>query len=111
MIDIPRSNICVVGPLKLMVTVGIFSTGLLGFVFVTYVPHGWQYMQGFTIIPAVVQILFASVIPESPRWLCRMGRIEEARKTLESLRPKGVCVRVCGAACTNHDSLVVVPHH
>lgn len=87
-----------------MVTIGIFSTGLLGFFFVSYVPHGWQYMQGFTIIPAAVQILFASVIPESPRWLCRMGRIEEARKTLESLRPKGVR----GAACNSYHLAIMI---
>lgn len=30
---------------QVMLTFGIFVSGIMGFIFVTYVSHGWQYIQ------------------------------------------------------------------
>lgn len=56
---------------QLMITIGILFAGLMGWGFVPNVAHGWRFVQGFTVIPAVLQLIFTSLIPESPRWLVR----------------------------------------
>jgi len=71
---------------QLQVTIGIFVAGVMGYGLVVRVDHGWRYVQGFIVIPAVVQILLAWTIPESPRWLIRKDRIDDARSTLRELR-------------------------
>lgn len=37
--------------------------------------------------PSIVQLFYFWMIPESPFWLVKNGRIEEAQNTLASLRP------------------------
>ena len=54
---------------QLLLTIGIFFASLIAYGFVTYVNNGWQYVQAFPCIPALVMILFAGYIPESPKWL------------------------------------------
>ena len=43
---------------------------------------GWRWMFGVTAIPSVLFLVTAMFIPESPRWLTKMNRIEEARTIL-----------------------------
>lgn len=43
---------------------------------------GWRWMFGAEAIPATLFFLLALTIPESPRWLLKKGRAEEARKLL-----------------------------
>ncbi len=46
-------------------------------------PNDWRLMLGVQVIPAVLYLGAAFLIPESPRWLAsRRGRIEEARAIL-----------------------------
>lgn len=52
-----------------MLTIAIFLVNIIGFGFVTYVPHGWQYVQGLAIVPALFMLAMHSSIPESPKWL------------------------------------------
>jgi len=48
---------------------GMFLTCLVGYGFVTYVDHGWQYVQAFSAIPALIQLgMFA--ISTYHSWLC-----------------------------------------
>jgi MFS family permease len=54
---------------QLLLTLGIFVVSLLGYGFVTYVNHGWQYIQAFSAIPALFSLLMHSWTPESPKWL------------------------------------------
>lgn len=54
---------------QLLLTLGIFVVSLLGYGFVTYVDHGWQYIQAFGTIPAIFSLLMHSYVPESPKWL------------------------------------------
>eukprot|EP01039_Chlorochromonas_danica_P006661 gene6661-7360_t len=54
---------------QLLITLGILIVNVIGYGFVTYVSHGWQYVQGFSAIPALALFLLQAYIPESPKWL------------------------------------------
>ena len=42
----------------------------------------WRLMLGLSIVPGVVLIAVAAIMPDSPRWLMKMGRRADARKSL-----------------------------
>ncbi|MGV9329994.1 sugar porter family MFS transporter [Streptosporangium sandarakinum] len=44
--------------------------------------QAWQWMLGACVLPAVLYLIFASVIPESPRYLIAAGKTQRARKVL-----------------------------
>eukprot|EP00752_Nemacystus_decipiens_P016243 g14523.t1 len=71
---------------QLMINVGVLCSGLLGYSFVEDVPHGWRYVQGFIVVPAVAQIALATFVPESPRWLVKHGRVAEAKSIMRRLQ-------------------------
>jgi MFS transporter, putative metabolite:H+ symporter len=46
-------------------------------------PHvGWRGLFAIGLLPALLTLLIRVWVPESPRWLMRHGRFEEARKAL-----------------------------
>ncbi|TDQ46115.1 SP family sugar:H+ symporter-like MFS transporter [Actinorugispora endophytica] len=45
----------------------------------------WQWMLGVEVLPAIVYFLLSLVIPESPRHLVRVGRIDRARRVLREV--------------------------
>lgn len=47
--------------------------------------YGWRWMFAAETIPAALFFLLAIVIPESPRWLLKQSRTEEAREVLASI--------------------------
>jgi len=47
------------------------------------VEMGWRYMLGSAALPALAFLLLALLVPESPRWLMKRGRGEEALAVLE----------------------------
>jgi SP family arabinose:H+ symporter-like MFS transporter len=49
------------------------------------VETGWRYMLGSGTIPAVLFLLLLLIVPESPRWLVKKGKDEEACETLEKV--------------------------
>lgn len=49
------------------------------------VQYGWRWMFSAVAVPAVVFTLASLFIPESPRWLCGLGRDPEAHAILERI--------------------------
>jgi sugar porter (SP) family MFS transporter len=45
----------------------------------------WRWKLGIAAIPALVFLAALFAIPESPRWLARRGRTQEARRVLEAI--------------------------
>src|SRR5207244_11978975 len=43
---------------------------------------GWRYLFLVGLSPLVLVFMIRYWVPESPRWLIRMGRLEEARRSL-----------------------------
>jgi MFS transporter, SP family, xylose:H+ symportor len=43
---------------------------------------GWRYMMVSLAVPALAFFWLSFSVPESPRWLVRNGRVEDARRTL-----------------------------
>ena len=48
-------------------------------------PTAWRWMLGVEAIPAALFFVLLFAIPESPRWLVRQDRRDDARRVLESL--------------------------
>jgi putative MFS transporter len=43
---------------------------------------GWRGLFAIGLLPAAITLLIRAWVPESPRWLIRMGRLDEARRSL-----------------------------
>lgn len=48
--------------------------------------HAWRSMFLAVVYPGVLFLLGTVFVPESPRWLVRRGRVEQARKVLSKMR-------------------------
>lgn len=46
---------------------------------------GWRYMLGSEAIPAVIFLGFLLFVPESPRWLSKMGKKDQSLKILQDI--------------------------
>ncbi|KAK4273509.1 hypothetical protein QN277_021892 [Acacia crassicarpa] len=46
----------------------------------------WRVLSLLGIIPCLIQLVGLPFIPESPRWLAKVGRMEESESTLQRLR-------------------------
>ncbi|GAQ92108.1 hexose transporter [Klebsormidium nitens] len=72
----------------LMITSGQFISYIINYLFTT-VPGTWRWMLGVAGVPALLQMLLMLFLPESPRWLFRQGRAEDARAALLRMRSVG----------------------
>lgn len=70
----------------LLLTGGQFLSYLVNLAF-TNVHGTWRWMLGVAGIPALVQFILMLSLPESPRWLYRKDRTDEARSILEKIYP------------------------
>ncbi|KAL2661389.1 hypothetical protein GLYMA_03G241500v4 [Glycine max] len=67
---------------QLMICCGMSLTYLIG----AYV--NWRILATIGIIPCLVQLLSLPFIPDSPRWLAKVGRLKESDSALQRLRGK-----------------------
>lgn len=70
----------------LMVTTGQFVSYLVNYGF-TKVPGTWRWMLGMAGVPAVLQVLIFTCLPESPRWLIRKGNVDDAIPIFQRIYP------------------------
>lgn len=70
----------------LLITGGQFLSYLINLAF-THTAGTWRWMLGVAGIPAFVQFILMLSLPESPRWLYRKERIDEAREILAKIYP------------------------
>ncbi|XP_030471185.2 inositol transporter 4 [Syzygium oleosum] len=70
----------------LLITGGQFLSYLINLAFV-HAPGTWRWMLGVAGLPALVQFILMLNLPESPRWLYRKNKIDEARSILAKIYP------------------------
>ncbi|KAF6161908.1 hypothetical protein GIB67_014110 [Kingdonia uniflora] len=70
----------------LLITGGQFIAYLVNLAF-AHTSGTWRWMLGVAAVPAVVQFILMMFLPESPRWLYRKDRKEEAAAILKKLYP------------------------
>ena len=72
---------------RLVVVSSLFITGgqvvayIIGWLFSERL-HGWRWMVGLGALPAAIQFVMLFFLPETPRYLVKAGRIQQARKVL-----------------------------
>jgi sugar porter (SP) family MFS transporter len=69
---------------QLMISTGILISYLVNLALAPY--EAWRWMFGLALIPSLLLLVGTYFQPESPRWLVRKGREEEARAVLSSSR-------------------------
>ncbi|XP_073030057.1 inositol transporter 4-like isoform X1 [Primulina eburnea] len=70
----------------LLITGGQFLSYLINLAF-SHVTGTWRWMLGTASLPALVQFILMLSLPESPRWLFRHGKEDEAKSILEKIYP------------------------
>ncbi|MFY0256009.1 sugar porter family MFS transporter [Chitinophaga sp. 30R24] len=70
---------------QLTVVIGILITNLVNYSLRNNGPDAWRWMFGLGIIPSAIFLGGAVWLPESPRWLTKVGRIAEATAILEKI--------------------------
>jgi SP family galactose:H+ symporter-like MFS transporter len=69
---------------QLAITVGIVMAYVVDYAFAPV--QGWRWMFGVAVVPAATFGVAMLFLPESPRWLARSGRREEALAVLTRVR-------------------------
>lgn len=74
------------------ITIGQLSAAITAGAFSYDHENGWRWMLAIAAIPAVIQFVGFMFMPESPRWLIRQQREDEALAALKRIRGEGACV-------------------
>jgi sugar porter (SP) family MFS transporter len=70
---------------QLTVVTGILVTNLVNYTLRNNGPDAWRWMFGLGVIPSLLFFAGALWLPESPRWLVKVGRSAEAGVILEKI--------------------------
>ncbi|WP_419420964.1 sugar porter family MFS transporter [Legionella sp. D16C41] len=71
---------------QLAITMGIVCAYAVNYLLIEQ--HAWRAMFASSAIPALLLTLGVLFLPESPRWLCSVGKHDLAIRSLKKLRPK-----------------------
>ncbi|BCA94105.1 hypothetical protein TUM19329_04660 [Legionella antarctica] len=74
----------VVAIYQLAMTIGIVCSYSMNYLLIEH--HAWRTMFASSALPALILSIGILLMPESPRWLCSIGRHDEAVKSLKKLR-------------------------
>ncbi|PHH63110.1 hypothetical protein CDD81_6261 [Ophiocordyceps australis] len=71
----------------LFITMGQMIAYVTGWALGTFAPpeSGWRWMVGLGALPAVLQGFILILMPETPRWLVKVGRIDAARRVIQKV--------------------------
>ena len=70
---------------QLTIVLGILITNLVNYGLADKGADAWRWMFGFGVIPSVLFFLGVLRLPESPRWLLKAGKHEQAKKVLDKI--------------------------
>ncbi|WP_129717386.1 sugar porter family MFS transporter [Pedobacter sp. SYP-B3415] len=68
---------------QLTIVIGILVTNLINYKLADLGPESWRWMFGLGFIPSVLFLLGVIWLPESPRWLVKAGKADEAEAVLK----------------------------
>jgi len=71
---------------QMAVTVGIFSSAIINYIFATIPNPSWRWMFAIGLIPSAFLSIGMYMLPSSPRWLVRRGEMKLAEEALKKLR-------------------------
>jgi MFS transporter, SP family, xylose:H+ symportor len=74
---------------QLTIVIGILVTNLVNYSLSDNGPDAWRWMFGLGVVPSVLFYLGVIWLPESPRWLVKAGREEQAQNVLSKIGSKG----------------------
>jgi MFS transporter, SP family, arabinose:H+ symporter len=67
------------------IVIGILLTYIVNWLIADAGPNNWRWMFASESIPAILFLIALMFVPETPRWLIKQGRIQEARGVLGRL--------------------------
>lgn len=70
---------------QLTIVIGILVTNLINYSLSGYGTEAWRWMFGLGFIPSLLFFTGVIWLPESPRWLIKAGKEEQARTVLNKL--------------------------
>jgi MFS transporter, SP family, xylose:H+ symportor len=70
---------------QLTIVFGILVTNLVNYTFADSGPDAWRWMFGLGAVPSILFFLGVLWLPESPRWLVKAGKQEQAKKVLDKI--------------------------
>jgi SP family myo-inositol transporter-like MFS transporter 13 len=76
----------------LFITIGQVVAYIIGWAFVEWGNEstGWRWIVGLGAVPAVIQLIVMFKMPETPRWLVKVGRHDEAKSVLNKVFGGGI---------------------
>lgn len=70
---------------QLTIVIGILVTNLVNYTLSDNGPDTWRWMFGLGAIPSLLFLLGVLWLPESPRWLAKVGQTEKAKGVLNKI--------------------------
>lgn len=90
---------------NLFVTLGQVVAYLVGWALAAHA-GGWRWMVGLGAVPAALQCALVVLMPETPRWLVRAGRADEARAVVRRVEGAGAVGTGASVAATSADAVL-----